>query len=149
MNVLIVDDDAYVLQGLKHGLDWGSLDINNVFTAPNVKKSKQIIESQSVQILICDIEMPKENGFDLLEWLKLKNIEMNVIMLTSHAEFKYAAQAIKYNCEAYSLKPIDFSELSELVSNAVSNAKKRLSLNDHEIFQEYWHKSENKRKKNS
>lgn len=146
MNILIVDDDAYVLQGLKQGLDWGSLDINNVFTAPNVSKSKQIIESQSVQILICDIEMPKENGFVLLDWMKQNRIDMNVIMLTSHAEFKYAAQAIKYNCDAYALKPIDFDELNGLVSNAVSNAKKRLSLSDHKIYQEFWQKSENKRK---
>ncbi|WFR57178.1 response regulator [Anaerocolumna sp. AGMB13025] len=138
MNILLVDDDAYVLEALRKTLDWKTIGIDNIYTAPSVNRAKKIIEDIPIQILICDIEMPKENGFELLKWIREKNYIIKEILLTSYAEFKYATEAIKFGCYAYALKPIDYGQLEELILGAIQEEKRALSLVNHEKYYEYW-----------
>ena len=138
MNILLVDDDAYVLEALQKTLDWETLGIRNVYSAQSVNKARKIIEDIPIHILICDIEMPKENGFELLKWVRDKQYIMKEILLTSYAEFKYANEAIKFGCYAYSLKPIDYGQLEEMILGAVKEEKRALSLVNHEKYYEYW-----------
>lgn len=138
MNILLVDDDVYVLKALQKSLDWNRIGIKNVYTAQSVSRAKKIIEDIPIQILICDIEMPKEDGFVLLDWLKQKNYIMKEILLTSYAEFKYASEAIRYGCYAYTLKPVDFDEMEKLIIGAMEEEKKALSMVNHKKYYEYW-----------
>ena len=62
MNILIVDDDRFVLEGIKKGIDWHSMPFEEVFTAQSVAEAKQILQSVSIGVLVSDIEMPQENG---------------------------------------------------------------------------------------
>ena len=146
MNLLLVDDDAYVLEALQKSLDWDTMGIENVYTAQSVNRARKIIEDIPIQILVCDIEMPKENGFELLKWLKEKEYIITEILLTSYAEFKYATEAIKYGCYAYALKPIDYEELEKLITGAIEEEKRALSLINHDKYYEYWTASQKIRK---
>lgn len=146
MNILLVDDDSYVLEALRKTLDWEALGIVNVYTAHSVNKARKIIEDIPIQILICDIEMPKENGFELLKWIRQKQYIIKDILLTSYAEFKYATEAIKFGCYAYALKPIDYNELEKLIMGAVIEEKRALSLVNHQKYYEYWTSSLRMRK---
>lgn len=138
MNILLVDDDSYVLEALRKTLDWEALGIENVYSAQSVNKARKIIEDIPIQILICDIEMPKENGFELLKWIREKQYIIKEILLTSYAEFKYANEAIKFGCYAYALKPIDYGQLEEMILGAVKEEKRALSLVNHEKYYKYW-----------
>ena len=146
MNILLVDDDAYVLEALQKSLDWDTMGIENVYTAQSVNRARKIIEDIPIQILVCDIEMPKENGFELLKWLKEKEYIITEILLTSYAEFKYATEAIKYGCYAYALKPIDYEELEKMITGAIEEEKRALSLINHDKYYEYWTASQKIRK---
>ena len=138
MNILLVDDDSYVLEALRKTLDWENLGIKNVYLAHSVNKARKIIEDIPIHILICDIEMPKENGFELLKWIREKQYIIKEILLTSYAEFKYATEAIKYGCYAYALKPIDYSQLEEMIQGAMEEEKRALRLVNHDKYYEYW-----------
>ncbi len=146
MNILLVDDDSYVLEALQKSLDWDSMGIENVYSAQSVNKAKKIICDIPIHILVCDIEMPKENGFELLKWMKQKEYIIKDILLTSYAEFKYATEAIRYSCYAYALKPIDYEELEKMITGAIAEEKKALSLVNHDKYLEYWTVSEKIRK---
>lgn len=127
MNILLVDDDRYVVEVLWQSLDWERLSIGQVFRASSVGEAKKILEENPVHILVCDIEMPKEDGFSLIRWIREKEIPMKEIMLTSYAEFEYANEAVNLNCFAYALKPIDFEHLEEIIAKAVCEEEKALS----------------------
>lgn len=146
MNILLVDDDSYVLEALRKSLDWTTIGIENVYTAQSVNKARKIIGDIPIHILICDIEMPKENGFELLKWIKEKQYIIQEILLTSYAEFKYATEAINYGCYAYALKPVDYGELEKMIIGALSEAKKALSLVNHDKYYAYWTSSQKMRK---
>ncbi len=146
MNILLVDDDSYVLEALRKSLDWTSIGVENVYTAQSVNKARKIIGDIPIHVLVCDIEMPKENGFELLKWIKEKNYIIQEILLTSYAEFKYATEAIKYGCYAYALKPIDYEELEKMIAGALEEAKKALSLVNHDKYYAFWTTSQKIRK---
>jgi two-component system, response regulator YesN len=146
VNILLVDDDSYVLETLRKSLDWTTIGIENVYTAQSVNKARKIIGDVPIHVLVCDIEMPKENGFELLKWIKEKQYIIQEILLTSYAEFKYASEAIKYGCYAYALKPVDYEELEKMIIGAISEAKKALSLVNHDKYYAFWTTSQKMRK---
>ncbi len=120
MNLLMVDDDAYVIETMEKKMEWEKLEIARVFTAYTVKQAKRWILGTDIHIVICDIEMPKENGFVLLEWVREKRFDIQFIFLTSYAEFEYARKALSLKSCAYLLKPIAYSELAQEITKAVN-----------------------------
>lgn len=62
MTVLLVDDQIRILSGLISGLDWDALEVSSIRTATNAAQAKIILQEEHVDILLCDIEMPGENG---------------------------------------------------------------------------------------
>lgn len=146
MNILIVDDDTFVVDALKSGLDWASLNIENVFTSYNVKNAKKILETVQIHILLCDIEMPKENGLALLKWIREKELVLQNIFLTSYDEFEYASEAIELQTFSYVLKPVSYEKLEAVLQKAVNKEKEVLRLNDYRMGYEFWIDSEKNRR---
>lgn len=124
MNILLVDDEIIAVNGLRAAVNWDKIGIKNVYYAFNVADAKEIINKHNINILICDIEMPMENGFKLLEWIQFMNYEIVSLLLTCHADFSYAKEGIKNGVTDYLLKPVDITVLEE----AISSAKKQVTL---------------------
>ena len=106
MNLLITDDEYYIVQGLVGMLDKEELGIDNVFTAYSAEQALNIIRKEQVDLMLLDIEMPKETGFELLERLRGERRRIITIILSGHQRFDYAREAINYQCYNYLLKPI-------------------------------------------
>lgn len=62
--------------------------------------------------------MPAATGFDLVQWVREQNFRIQVIFLTSYAEFDYARRAIQLESVEYLLKPIDFEKLEEALKKS-------------------------------
>lgn len=119
MNLLIVDDEVYVVRVMQKKVDWKSAEIEQVHSAFSVDKAKEIMLSYNIDVLLTDIEMPGESGLSLLKWVRDQGMDVKAICLTSHAEFQYAKEAISLDVMDYVLKPVDFAQLQELVHKAV------------------------------
>ncbi|MWV44250.1 response regulator [Paenibacillus sp. HJL G12] len=122
MNVLLVDDDYFVVTALEKKIDWKALSIENIFTAYNVSQARDILQQHPVHILICDIEMPQGNGLELLAWIREEEYSVQTIFLTNYADFNYAQKAIELQSFDYFLKPIEFDKLTLIIRKAVSKA---------------------------
>lgn len=129
MKLLIVDDNTYVVAGIRVQLDWQALGITEVFGAYSVKEARQILEREKIDFLLTDIEMPEEDGFELIEWIRARGIKTRVVLLTSFAEFKYAERAVSAHVYAYLLKPITDQKLLE-VFTALSQEAQREARDD-------------------
>lgn len=125
MNLLIVDDNRYVVEGLKRQIDWHAFGMENVFGCYNVPEAKRIISEQNVDFVFADIEMPGQNGFDLLEWIRQRDSEMEVVLLTSYTDFTYAQKAVTYKVSKYLLKPLATEELEKVVRDLVQQHRVR------------------------
>lgn len=123
MTVLLVDDQISILSGLISGLDWNNLGITSIKTADNAAQAKEILRQEPVDIMLCDIEMPGENGLSLLRWARNRGMDFICVFLTSHADFLYAKEAIQLNCFDYILQPARYDEIQATVSKAIARAK--------------------------
>lgn len=134
MNILLVDDDRFVLGALNQNMDWKALGVLEVYNASNISQAKEVIKEKSVQILITDIEMPQGSGIDLLTWIREENYDIQTIFLTNYADFTFAQKAVELQSLEYYLKPIEFNKLALIVKKAIkkvedaSQAKKAANI---------------------
>lgn len=89
MNVLLVDDDRFVVAALEKKINWEQLTVTEVLTAFNIRQAQKIIEKNSIDICVCDIRNANSSGLDLLSWVGIRK-EIQFIFLTSYADFDYA-----------------------------------------------------------
>lgn len=131
MTVLLVDDQISILSGLISGLDWDALNITTIRTATNAQTAREILQAEDIDILLCDIEMPGENGLSLLRWARQQGYGFVCIFLTSHADFLYAKEAIQLECFDYILQPARYDNIQATIARAITrvantNAEKTL-----------------------
>ena len=123
MNILIVDDEYYIVKGIVENTDWTKLGIERQFAAYSARQARQILEGpDDIDILLTDIEMPKESGLDLVEWMNENNFHPVILALTGHQRFDYARTALNLHIFSYLLKPIESSALEEALQNAILQA---------------------------
>lgn len=124
MNILIVDDQRHVVQGIMSSIAWSGIpEIRDVFCAYNANEAKHIFTNQTIDIIVSDIEMPGENGIQLINWVREHFPETKCIFLTSHADFGYAQNALRLNCIDYILQPVKYEVLFAAIQKAVQQIK--------------------------
>lgn len=123
MNLLIVDDQYSVLQGLKTGIQWRDTDISHVFYAMSTLEAKMILEQNVIDILLCDIEMPGEDGLSLIRWMNDKKLMTKCILLTAHSNFEYAKEGYKLGVIDYIVQPAAYDDIKKTVIKAVAMMK--------------------------
>lgn len=133
MNLLIVDDQACVVDGLVMGISWRDLEIREVYKADSAAAARDVIQKRRIDLMLCDIEMPKESGLDLYHWIREQGFEICCIFLTSHAEFQYAQEALRCGAFDYILQPADYRDVYRVVERAVEAI--RLSRGKQELYQ--------------
>jgi len=112
MNAIIIDDETKGRLALKEKLATYCPQIKVVAEAANGQEALLLIHHHKPQLIFLDIEMPRMNGFEMLNELEEKNF--HVVFTTAYDQ--YAIKAIKYAAFDYLLKPIDIEELKTTVS---------------------------------
>lgn len=144
MNLLLVDDEYYSVEGLRTSIEGMQLGIEHIYCAYNMQQAQEIYQSNKIDIMISDIEMPKGSGLDLLKWVRDNGFNTVTIFLTSYANFNYASNAIKLQSIDYLLKPINSEQLYGCLSTAINKVKQ---LEVQELYREkskYWDNSKKK-----
>lgn len=135
MNLLIVDDEIVTTQVLEQQLDRNLLSIDQIYVAYNAAMAREILKEKMVDLVICDIEMPQENGIHLLEWVREQEIKTEFVFLTSHEKFEYAYGAVQNGAANYLLKPIDMEKINKALFQVI---EKILWKQKSDTVQEYW-----------
>lgn len=120
---ILCDDNEIILEGLKNGIDWTSLNITVAGTADDGLKAQQMIERCAPDILITDIRMPIMDGIELIRWAKEYNEQLTVIVISGYDDFQYARQTVSLGVIDYVLKPIDMDEFLNILKKAVATCR--------------------------
>jgi DNA-binding NtrC family response regulator len=117
--ILLVDDSVGTLEVLERNL----LAQGYVaFTATDVAKAIELLESTSVDLVITDLRMPKVGGLDLIRHVRSNFPDIGVIMITGFASIGSAVSAIREGAEDYLSKPFTDDELLTAVRSALQKA---------------------------
>lgn len=105
MNLLIVDDEIYAIEGIRLLLNWETYGVEKIFDATSIAEARDIFSRERIDMLLCDIELVEENGLDLLKWMNEEGHRAKTIFLTCHEVFGYAQRALQQGAVNYILKP--------------------------------------------
>ncbi len=115
--LVFVDDESIVREGVESRIPWNSLGFNLAGIFENGLDALKFIETNSVDVVISDINMPKMDGLELSRILSEKYPSIAVVLLTGYDEFEYARSAVKNKVREFLLKPITADELSSVLKN--------------------------------
>lgn len=116
-NILIVDDNQIVLDGLVKFIDWNELGYKVAGVATSAADAMKIIETEYVDVILSDIVMPGKTGFDLIKEAQQINPIIKSVILSSFGEFKYAQEAMRMGAYDYLVKPVNFDELKKIFNS--------------------------------
>jgi DNA-binding NarL/FixJ family response regulator len=112
--VLVVDDSLIVVQRIISLLKEHEY-IESVFSALNYRQAQDILSNNDVHIALLDINMPGQNGLDLLEYIKLKHPTVINIMLTNQSEAHYREICVRLGADHFLYKTSEFEKVPELI----------------------------------
>lgn len=122
VKAIIVDDEPYCCEALATLLEERS-EVEVVSVCHNAANALAAIKKYSPDLVFLDVEMPKMNGFEMLEQLTSVNFE--IIFTTSYDE--YALKAMRFSAIDYLLKPVDSEELQIAVQKAIRRSQRPIS----------------------
>lgn len=114
--VVLVDDEQFILGGLKQMVPWNKYGCQVVATANDGLEGVQIIRREQPDMLFTDIRMPNMDGLQMVAALKSEFPNMQISVLTAFRDFEFAQTAIRLGVTRYLLKPSKMNELEEAVA---------------------------------
>lgn len=125
-NLLIVDDELSVVNGLFYDFNWTEMGFSEVFKAYDGGQALEIMKKYRIDLIISDIKMPEIDGLTLTSRIKEQWPLAKVILLSGYDDFKYAKKAIDLNVVSFVTKPAPYNEIINVVSKAIDEIEKDL-----------------------
>jgi DNA-binding NtrC family response regulator len=129
--ILVAEDEANLRLVIQKELQRMG---HRVQVAPDGEAALRRLEEGNVDVLLCDINMPRMDGMELLRRIHERPNPPEVIMLTGHATVETAIEAMKLGAYDYLTKPYRITELDALVKRAAE--KRRLRVDNQRLRQQ-------------
>lgn len=118
--VLVADDDAAIRTVLNQALSRSGYDVR---VTSNAASLWRWVAAGDGDLVITDVMMPDENGFDLLPRIKKMRPDLPVVVMSAQNTFMTAIRASEAGAYEYLPKPFDLTELINIVGRALSEPK--------------------------
>ena len=119
-NVLVVEDDTKIRVLLKRIL---SLEGYTAYEAADLKAAAQVVKSEEIDVIVCDVKLPDGNGIEFTKRIKISTSNIEIIMLTAFGNIPDSVQAMRNGAFDYVTKGDDNEKLIPLVHNAMDKAR--------------------------
>lgn len=127
--VLIVDDEPFVRQGIKVIIDWESYGFQIAAEAKNGLEAIELMKTQKFDLVFMDIRMPGMSGLEASAKIRSSiSKRIKIVLLSGFSEFTYAQEALKYNISHYLLKPLDPDELVKILNETSKELDKQVKV---------------------
>jgi two-component system response regulator YesN len=122
--VVLIDDEAIIVEGLKKVVDWQGYGCQVVDTAFSAAGGSTAIRTHAPDIIFTDIKMPDTDGMTMLAGLRSEFPDMQITVLTGYRDFEYAQEAIRLGVTRLLLKPSRMDEINEAMRTMLANLEK-------------------------
>lgn len=108
MRLLIVEDEKELLESIAEGLRPSGYAVD---TAADGAEAEDLFWSETYDLIVLDINLPKIDGFTLLKEIREEDKQVNVIMLTARTQVADRVKGLDLGANDYLIKPFHFDEL--------------------------------------
>ena len=123
-DVLVVDDSAAIRKILQRVLRQTGMAIRNIYEAGDGQEALQVLNSQKVNLVLTDINMPKMDGIQLLA--AIKNVPewraIPVVMVTTEGGEAKVGEAVRLGAAGYVRKPFTADQIKEKLAGVLPAA---------------------------
>lgn len=123
VRILIVDDEEKLRSLLGRLI---ALEGYEVIEAGNIRAAEKILQTQNIDIILCDVKLPDANGVAFTEQVKRDHPAIEIILMTAYGNIHDAIQAMKNGAFDYLVKGDDNDRIIPLISRA----KEKITLNE-------------------
>ncbi len=114
--VLVLDDELNIRKILSAMLEAEGYCVHKVAT---IAEAKEKLKTEKIQAVLSDLRLTREDGLQLLKWVRDEQLSVPVIILTAHGTIDSAVDAMKQGAFDYLSKPFDRAELVRVIKKAV------------------------------
>lgn len=115
--VLVIEDQQVLLRYLELMLKRAGYD---VVVATNGRQGIQILETDSIDLVLTDFRMPILDGLDVLRYVQQSRQPVPVVLMTAYGAPGVANEALRLGAFAYIPKPFEFEELVQILQQAMA-----------------------------
>jgi two-component system, NtrC family, nitrogen regulation response regulator NtrX len=115
-HILIADDEKAIRKTLREILEYENYKVDE---AEDGQRAYDMAREGDYDLILCDIKMPKLDGMEVLDKLRKDGNEAQIIMISGHATFETAVEAVKKGAYDFIAKPPDLNRLLITVRNAM------------------------------
>ncbi len=135
INLLYLDDD---IEEQEDTLEFFSSLFTNIFISNNGKDGLQIFQDNQIDIIITSLNMPKLNGIEMLEKIRLIDKDCHIIVILQGNESETLLRCIKLNIDSFILKPLDFEQLLISIEKSMEKFKFSYESQNHKNYLEQY-----------
>ncbi len=118
--VLIIDDEPSILHAFRRGFRDGDFEVR---TASSAAEGLRIVEEKKPDVAVIDVHLPDATGLEAFERIRAVDARIPVILITGHGTTDLAIEAMKRGAFEYLLKPLDLTQIRELVTRACASSR--------------------------
>jgi DNA-binding response OmpR family regulator len=116
LNILYIEDEKNIRLNIKKTLE---LFCENVFDVENISDAKEKLNTNRIDIIISDINLPDMSGIDFIKELRKIDKIIPVVLLSAYTNKEFLLEATKLKLVDYITKPINFKVLNEALNKCV------------------------------
>ena len=120
--ILLIEDNETIVMGLKYSLEQENFQ---VISALNVEKAKEILNQETIDLILLDVTLPDGNGFELCKYIKQK-LDIPVIFLTAQDEETSVVVGLDMGADDYIVKPFRTRELISRINSVLRRYDKNV-----------------------
>ncbi|MEO8891796.1 MAG: response regulator [Coleofasciculaceae cyanobacterium] len=122
--ILVVDDAVALRRTLALTLEKAGF---RVLQAPDGREAIKQLQQSTIELVVCDVEMPNMNGFEFLSARRQDQSNIPIIMLTSRSNEKHRRLAMQLGASAYFTKPYIEQDFVKAIQDILSQSAKVIS----------------------
>lgn len=125
-HLLIVDDDHEIVELLSQFLKRHHFEVSSAY---NGEQTRQIWKKQTYALVILDLMLPGESGFEIAHWLRQQD-DIPIIMLTAMGEEADRIIGLELGADDYLAKPFNPRELLARIHSVLHRSRRRVNANN-------------------
>jgi two-component system response regulator YesN len=124
-NVLLVDDERIIREGLARKVPWSRYGLTLCEQAADGEEGLGKIRSGDIHVVITDIKMPGIDGLELIRRARQIKPDVRFIVLSGYDEFEFAQTAMQYGVRHYLLKPTKMQEIDKILREVCADLSRQ------------------------
>jgi two-component system, NtrC family, nitrogen regulation response regulator NtrX len=116
-SILVIDDEKEICESIKMILEYEDYQVD---TTSDGNEGIEKIEAGNFDVVLLDIQMPNINGFEVLNKIKERNLDVSVIIISAFSNLENAVKATKLGAFDFLEKPIDRDKLLLSIRNSIN-----------------------------